>query len=76
VLIENLKQRVHMQISNLRILAPLFAGKCGGFVINVLSGNLSHQIEHHFYPDLPANRYAAISQAKGLEDQITRRLGT
>lgn len=33
----------------------------GGKLINVLSGNLSHQIEHHFYPDLPANRYAAIA---------------
>lgn len=29
--------------------------------MNVLSGNLSHQIEHHFYPDLPANRYAQIA---------------
>ncbi|WP_340571924.1 acyl-CoA desaturase [Stenotrophomonas sp. G106K1] len=44
----------------------------GGFVINVLSGNLSHQIEHHFYPDLPANRYAAI--AKEVKD-ICRRYG-
>ncbi|HEY9253258.1 MAG TPA: acyl-CoA desaturase [Stenotrophomonas sp.] len=33
----------------------------GGPVIDVLTGNLSHQIEHHFYPDLPANRYAAIA---------------
>ncbi len=33
----------------------------GGWLINVLSGNLSHQIEHHFYPDLPANRYARIA---------------
>ncbi|MGN6480794.1 fatty acid desaturase family protein [Luteibacter sp.] len=33
----------------------------GGKVIDVLSGNLSHQIEHHFYPDLPANRYAAMA---------------
>lgn len=33
----------------------------GGKIIDVLSGNLSHQIEHHFYPDLPANRYAAIA---------------
>jgi fatty acid desaturase len=33
----------------------------GGKLMNVLSGNLSHQIEHHFYPDLPANRYAEIS---------------
>ncbi|SDG01343.1 acyl-CoA desaturase [Dyella sp. 333MFSha] len=33
----------------------------GGKLLNVLSGNLSHQIEHHFYPDLPANRYAAMA---------------
>jgi linoleoyl-CoA desaturase len=33
----------------------------GGKLLNVLSGNLSHQIEHHFYPDLPANRYAEIA---------------
>ncbi|KAF1721304.1 fatty acid desaturase family protein [Pseudoxanthomonas wuyuanensis] len=33
----------------------------GGFLINVLSGNLSHQIEHHFYPDIPANRYAELA---------------
>ena len=31
----------------------------GGRLLNLLSGNLSHQIEHHFYPDVPANRYAA-----------------
>jgi linoleoyl-CoA desaturase len=29
--------------------------------MNLLSGNLSHQIEHHFYPDIPANRYAAMA---------------
>lgn len=33
----------------------------GGRLINVLSGNLSHQIEHHFYPDVPANRYAEMA---------------
>ncbi len=33
----------------------------GGRLMNLLSGNLSHQIEHHFYPDLPANRYAAMA---------------
>ena len=27
-----------------------------------MSGNLSHQIEHHFYPDVPANRYAAMAK--------------
>jgi fatty acid desaturase len=33
----------------------------GSKVFHVLSGNLSHQIEHHLFPDLPANRYAEIS---------------
>lgn len=33
----------------------------GGRWMNLMTGNLSHQIEHHFYPDLPANRYAAMS---------------
>jgi fatty acid desaturase len=33
----------------------------GGRLLNLMSGNLSHQIEHHFYPDLPANRYAAMA---------------
>jgi linoleoyl-CoA desaturase len=26
-----------------------------------MSGNLSHQIEHHLFPDLPSNRYAQIA---------------
>jgi len=33
----------------------------GGKLLNVMSGNLSHQIEHHFYPDIPANRYAELA---------------
>jgi NADPH-dependent stearoyl-CoA 9-desaturase len=33
----------------------------GGRLLNLLSGNLSHQIEHHFYPDIPANRYAELA---------------
>ena len=33
----------------------------GGRLLNVLTGNLSHQIEHHFFPDVPANRYAAMA---------------
>jgi fatty acid desaturase len=33
----------------------------GSPFMHVLSGNLSHQIEHHFYPDIPANRYAEIA---------------
>jgi linoleoyl-CoA desaturase len=33
----------------------------GGTVFHIMSGNLSHQIEHHLFPDLPSNRYAEIS---------------
>ncbi|WP_216908092.1 fatty acid desaturase family protein [Nocardia noduli] len=33
----------------------------GGPVIHFMSGNLSHQIEHHLFPDLPSNRYADIA---------------
>ncbi len=33
----------------------------GGRLMNLMSGNLSHQIEHHFFPDIPANRYAAMA---------------
>jgi NADPH-dependent stearoyl-CoA 9-desaturase len=33
----------------------------GGKVFHVMSGNLSHQIEHHLFPDLPAHRYAEIA---------------
>lgn len=35
--------------------------------LHILSGNLSHQIEHHLFPDLPANRYAQVApQIKAL----------
>ncbi len=37
------------------------ANLTGGPVFHVLTGNLSHQIEHHLFPDLPAWRYAAIA---------------
>lgn len=33
----------------------------GGRLMHVMSGNLSFQIEHHLFPDLPAHRYAEIS---------------
>ncbi|MCV7077889.1 fatty acid desaturase family protein [Mycobacterium szulgai] len=32
-----------------------------GPVLRFMSGTLSHQIEHHLYPDLPSNRLAEIS---------------
>lgn len=33
-----------------------------GRVLAFLSGNLCYQIEHHLFPDLPSNRYAAIAR--------------
>ncbi len=33
----------------------------GGKLMHLLSGNLSHQIEHHLFPDLPAHRYASLA---------------
>ena len=33
----------------------------GGPLFHVLSGNLSHQIEHHLFPTVPANRYAEMA---------------
>jgi len=33
----------------------------GGPVMDFMTGNLSYQIEHHLYPDLPSNRLAEIS---------------
>src|SRR3712207_6695710 len=30
--------------------------------MHIMAGNLSFQIEHHIFPDLPSNRYAQISQ--------------
>jgi fatty acid desaturase len=37
------------------------ANLTGGRLFHLLSGNLSHQIEHHLFPDIPAHRYAEIS---------------
>ncbi|OXM73344.1 MULTISPECIES: fatty acid desaturase family protein [Amycolatopsis] len=33
----------------------------GGPLFHILSGNLSHQIEHHLFPDIPARRYPEIA---------------
>jgi len=33
----------------------------GGKWFHILTGNLSHQIEHHIFPDMPASRYADIA---------------
>jgi linoleoyl-CoA desaturase len=42
----------------------------GSKAMHILSGNLSHQIEHHLFPDLPSNRYAEIApKVKALFDR-------
>ena len=33
----------------------------GSRLFHILSGNLSHQIEHHLFPDIPANRYHELA---------------
>jgi fatty acid desaturase len=33
----------------------------GGNLFHIMSGNLSHQIEHHLFPDIPARRYPQIA---------------
>jgi fatty acid desaturase len=33
----------------------------GGAFFHVASGNLSYQVEHHLYPDMPSTRYAEIA---------------
>ncbi|MDX6669473.1 MAG: NADPH-dependent stearoyl-CoA 9-desaturase [Solirubrobacteraceae bacterium] len=39
----------------------------GSKLFHILSGNLSHQIEHHLYPDIPAHRYAEIAvEVRGI----------
>jgi NADPH-dependent stearoyl-CoA 9-desaturase len=39
-------------------------GSCnvdGPPVLHLMTGNLSYQIEHHLFPDLPSNRYAEVA---------------
>jgi NADPH-dependent stearoyl-CoA 9-desaturase len=44
----------------------------GSALFHVMSGNLSHQIEHHLFPDLPARRYPEIA---GEIREICQRYG-
>jgi fatty acid desaturase len=34
----------------------------GGKLLHLMSGNLSYQIEHHLFPDIPARRYPEIAE--------------
>ncbi|WP_408633361.1 fatty acid desaturase family protein [Mycolicibacterium arenosum] len=38
------------------------ANLTGGKWFHIMSGNLSFQIEHHLFPDIPAHRHSEISQ--------------
>jgi fatty acid desaturase len=64
-------------------------GSCnisGGKLFHIMSGNLSHQIEHHLFPDMPSNRYAEVApRVKALcaryrlpynTGSLTRQFGT
>ncbi|GII23397.1 fatty acid desaturase family protein [Planosporangium mesophilum] len=43
----------------------------GSTAMHIMTGNLSHQIEHHLFPDLPSNRYAEIApKVKDLFDRF------
>jgi linoleoyl-CoA desaturase len=33
----------------------------GSKAMHIMTGNLSHQIEHHLFPDMPSNRYGEIA---------------
>ncbi|MCD2196613.1 acyl-CoA desaturase [Actinomycetospora endophytica] len=33
----------------------------GSTLLHIMTGNLSHQIEHHLFPDMPSNHYARIA---------------
>jgi NADPH-dependent stearoyl-CoA 9-desaturase len=42
----------------------------GSKAMHIMTGNLSHQIEHHLFPDMPSNRYAEI--APKIQDLFQR----
>ncbi|MFT6338929.1 MAG: linoleoyl-CoA desaturase [Alcanivorax sp.] len=48
-------------------------GSCnieGGKLFHILSGNLSHQIEHHLFPDMCSNRYKEVApRVRALADR-------
>ncbi len=58
----------------------------GGKLFHIMSGNLSHQIEHHLFPDMCSNRYPEVSiRVKALAQRyglpyntasLTRQFGT
>ena len=51
------ESRGHWYLRQLRGSSNLRGGKW----FHILSGNLSHQIEHHLFPTVPAHRYQGLS---------------
>lgn len=51
------ESRGHWYLRQLRGSSNLSGSKW----LHYMTGNLSHQIEHHFFPDVPANRYAEMA---------------
>ena len=33
----------------------------GGWLFHIMTGHLSHQIEHHLFPDMPSHRYVEVA---------------
>jgi fatty acid desaturase len=49
----------------------------GSRLMHTLAGNLSHQIEHHIFPDLPSNRYVEMApRVRGVFDKFGLRYNT
>ena len=48
------------------------ANLTGSPLFHLMTGNLSHQIEHHLFPDVPSNHYARIAPKV---QEICRRYG-
>ena len=49
----------------------------GSKLMHIMTGNLSYQIEHHLFPDLPSNRYQEIApQVRALFDRYGLRYTT
>ena len=47
----------------------------GSKAMHMMTGNLSHQIEHHLFPDLPSNRYDEIApKVQALFEQVRAEL--
>ncbi len=49
----------------------------GSAAMHVMTGNLSHQVEHHLFPDLPSNRYGQIApKVRAIFDEYGLRYHT